>query len=110
MSSALVFRDLTKDERIVEFCIRLKNSYFVNGGKEGFLIRESMKNLIPEKIRNNYKKRGVQGADWIQRLIKNKEKNYEKLNLIFSSSDIKNFINYKEVKRVIDALEEGESE
>lgn len=110
LNSALVFRDPTKDKRIVEFCIRLKNSYFVNRGKERFLIRESMKNLIPEKIRNNYKKRGVQGADWTQRLIKNKEKNYEKLNLIFSSSDIKNFINYKEVKRVIDALEEGEIE
>ena len=37
-------------------------------GQERYLIRASMKGILPEKIRTNVKVRGLQGADWVKRL------------------------------------------
>ena len=64
----IVRRDPTKDKRVIEFILSLPSDEFVSNGEERFLIRNSMKGLLPEEIRTNWKNRGIQSADWIQRL------------------------------------------
>lgn len=74
LKNGLVFRDPTKDKRIVEFCASIPNNQFVKNGKPRLLIRNSMEGILPDKIRLNYKTRGVQGQDWMQRLNNGKFK------------------------------------
>ena len=56
------------EKRVIEFILSLPSDEFVSNGEERFLIRNSMKGLLPEEIRTNWKNRGIQSADWIQRL------------------------------------------
>lgn len=62
-------RDPTIDKRIVEFCLRVPVEQYVKDGKERYLIRNASKGILPDSIRLNYTHRGLQGADWIQRII-----------------------------------------
>jgi asparagine synthase (glutamine-hydrolysing) len=61
-------RDPSRDKRIIEFCLSLPSDQFVRDGVERLLIRRYMKGILPDKIRLNMRKRGLQSADWIERL------------------------------------------
>jgi len=67
--NGLVTRDPTKDIRLTEFCFGLPADQYIRNGRDRVILRRSMKGIIPEKIRLNYTKKGVQAADWIQRLL-----------------------------------------
>ena len=67
--NSLVTRDPTKDIRLTEFCFGLPADQYIRSGRDRVILRRSMKGIIPEKIRLNYTKKGVQAADWIQRLL-----------------------------------------
>jgi len=62
------FRDPTMDKRVIEYCFSMPNSQFVREGKPRDLIRRTTRNILPDKIRVNYKYKGYQSADWIYRL------------------------------------------
>jgi len=64
----IVLRDPTRDKRVIEFCMSLPETQMVHKGVERSIIKRSMKNILPDKIRLNNTTRGVQSADWIQRL------------------------------------------
>ncbi|WP_139906047.1 asparagine synthase-related protein [Clostridium thermarum] len=68
LSTGLIKRDPTRDKRVIEFCLSLPPSQFVSGGRERILIRRAMEGILPDKIRLNYRVRGKQSADWIQRM------------------------------------------
>lgn len=58
LAHGIVNRDPTNDKRVIEFCISLPDNQFVRYGKERYLIRRAMKNILPDKIRLNYSKEG----------------------------------------------------
>lgn len=62
-------RDPTRDKRLIEFCMSLPEDQYVRKGRERSLIRRAMKGILPDKIRLNETKRGLQAADWVQRII-----------------------------------------
>lgn len=66
--NGIMKRDPTRDVRLIEFCLSLPYDQYVRNGQERYLIRRAMKDMVPDSIRLNYKKRGLQSADWIQRL------------------------------------------
>ena len=49
------------DHRLVEFSLQLPDSYKVNNGVAKYILRESMKGSIPDKIYNRHKKLGFPG-------------------------------------------------
>jgi len=61
-------RDPTRDKRLIEFCFRLPGSLYVNEGQERLLIRRALQGILPDKVRLNMKERGIQSADWLQRI------------------------------------------
>ncbi|WP_034378784.1 asparagine synthase-related protein [Dehalobacter sp. UNSWDHB] len=63
-----VKRDPTRDKRVVEFCFRIPEDQYVDNGQERLLIRKTMKGILPDKVRMNTSVRGLQSADWLQRL------------------------------------------
>jgi len=62
-------RDPTSDARLVRFCLSLPFQQFVYGGIGRSLIRRSTKGELPDKVRLNQRIRGIQGVDWVQRMI-----------------------------------------
>lgn len=53
---------------MVEFCLSLPAEQFVRNGQERILIKRAMKGILPDKIRLNFFAKGLQSADWLQRL------------------------------------------
>ena len=89
----IIKRDPTKDKRIMEFCLSIPSGEYVHEGEERYLIRSAMEGYLPEEIRTNWRKRGRQSADWVDRLKPD-------WNNIFK--DTKEALNDEEVQRYID--------
>ncbi|MGL4992203.1 MAG: asparagine synthase-related protein [Sarcina sp.] len=104
LKNGLVYRDPTKDKRIIEFTLRLTHEYFVREGKDRALIRESMKDLLPKEIVYNFKQRGYQSADWIQREERKLDYTKKKLEEILECDFVEKYIDREKVKVFIDDL------
>ncbi|MCA1061480.1 asparagine synthetase B [Rossellomorea aquimaris] len=61
-------RDPTNDLRVIEYCLSLPDSQFVQHGVDRSLIRRATENYLPNKVRLNHKYRGAQGVDIIHRM------------------------------------------
>ena len=68
LANGITLRDPSRDKRVIEFCLSVPSQEFVKDGKERLLIRRALKGILPDKIRLNTSKHGVQSADWIERL------------------------------------------
>ena len=68
LSHNLIMRDPTIDKRVIEFCLSVPEEQYIRNGRERFLLRRAMDGIIPDKVRLNYKERGQQSADFVQRL------------------------------------------
>lgn len=62
-------RDPTNDLRVVRFCLSVPEEQYVQNGWDRALIRRSTEKILPDKIRLNQHVRGVQGVDWVHRMI-----------------------------------------
>lgn len=62
-------RDPTCDPRVIRFCLSVPISQYVQNGMGRSLIRRATAQYLPDKVRLNQRVRGVQGADWVHRMI-----------------------------------------
>ncbi|MGQ4665898.1 asparagine synthase-related protein [Metabacillus halosaccharovorans] len=62
-------RDPTNDLRVIRFCMSIPHEQYVQNGLNRALIRRATKNYLPDNVRLNMKVRGVQGVDWVHRIM-----------------------------------------
>jgi asparagine synthase (glutamine-hydrolysing) len=62
-------RDPTNDIRVVRFCFSVPEEQGVQNGIDRALIRKATENILPNEVRLNQRIRGMQGADWVHRMI-----------------------------------------
>lgn len=62
-------RDPTNDIRVIRYCLSVPEEQYVQNGLDRALIRKSTEKLLPDTVRLNQRIRGVQGADWVHRMI-----------------------------------------
>lgn len=62
-------RDPTNDLRVIRFCLSVPEEQYVQNGVDRSLIRRAMEGRLPDKVRMNRKRRGLQGADGIHRML-----------------------------------------
>lgn len=62
-------RDPTNDIRVIRFCLSVPEDQYVQSGMDRALIRRSTESLLPDDVRLNHRKRGIQGADGIHRML-----------------------------------------
>lgn len=67
----ILIRDPTKDKRMIELCMNLPVECYVHNGVERRLVREYMKGIVPDAILNQVRKRGLQSADYVERVMQN---------------------------------------
>ncbi|MBO7747800.1 asparagine synthetase B [Paenibacillus sp. MWE-103] len=65
----VIERDPTNDPRVIRFCLSLPLNQFVQNGMDRALVRRSMNGLLPDAVRLNQRTRGVQGSDWVHRIL-----------------------------------------
>ncbi|MDW0116269.1 asparagine synthase-related protein [Sporosarcina thermotolerans] len=62
-------RDPTNDIRVIRFCLSLPEEQYVQNGLDRALIRRATQNYLPDNVRLNQRIHGVQGADWVHRMM-----------------------------------------
>jgi len=98
MKLGIVRRDPTRDIRVIQFCLNLPEDQYVREGEERRFIRHALKGIIPDKIRLNIKTRGVQGADWCQRIKPIWKVLEEEVNSIGNHNLEKKYLDIKKIK------------
>jgi asparagine synthase (glutamine-hydrolysing) len=62
-------RDPSNDLRVVRFCLSVPEDQCVQNGLDRALIRRATKEYLPDEVRLNQRIRGVQGVDWVYRMV-----------------------------------------
>lgn len=100
----IIRRDPTIDKRIIEFCISLPSDQFVKNGLERRLVREYMDGLLPDKVRLNMKRRGVQSADRVQRISSRWNEIREMLEEDLNNEKANEYIDINKLKKGLDSI------
>lgn len=95
----IVKRDPTRDKRVIEFCLSLPSDQFVRDGQERYLIHRYLEGILPDKVRLNISTRGLQSADWIQRIVPEWNSMCDSLEMHLNDSGIKHYINVDKIKK-----------
>ncbi|MEQ8154196.1 MAG: asparagine synthase-related protein [Clostridiaceae bacterium] len=104
LAHGMIERDPTRDKRVIEFCISLPSEQFVRDGNDRYLIRRAMKGILPDKIRLNIFTRGLQSADWIQRLEPVWKEKYMELQPFIDDKNVIKYIDKDKIKNDLIAL------
>jgi asparagine synthase (glutamine-hydrolysing) len=99
-------RDPTNDLRVIQFCLSVPEEQFVQFGQDRSLIRRSMKNFLPEKIRLNQKTRGLQGADGIKRMLPSWNVFVEEVQQLCKDELAAEFLNIKVIKKSLENIKD----
>ena len=102
----IAIRDPTKDKRIIEFCLSLPDEQFVSNGIERRLIRNSMKGILPEKVRINIHQRGIQYADWIHRLSNRRVEIINELEDIRANKLLDDYVDVEKINKELELLKD----
>lgn len=70
LATGVVFRDPTKDKRIIEFCINIPMEQFCKEGTDRRLVKVYLKDIIPPHV-IRFQKQGQQSADLKHRFVSN---------------------------------------
>lgn len=107
LKNGIVVRDPCADVRVIEFCLSLPVEQFFGDGVGRLLIRNAMNGLLPESIRMNVKTRGLQGADWIQRLKPAWNELCIEINNSLNDINMSKYLNIDKVRKLLDSTEKG---
>lgn len=98
----IIKRDPTKDKRIMEFCLSIPSEEYVHEGEERYLIRSAMEGYLPEEIRTNWRKRGRQSADWVDRLKPDWNNIFKAIKEALNDKDVQRYVDVPKVERLMD--------
>lgn len=97
-------RDPTSDPRVIRFCLSVPIEQYVQNGVDRALIRRSTKRYLPDPVRLNQRIRGVQGADWIHRMLPLWRSFTEEVEMICRDSAASTYLNVKQIKQSLAAI------
>ncbi|WP_028550863.1 lasso peptide isopeptide bond-forming cyclase [Paenibacillus sp. UNC451MF] len=100
-------RDPTNDLRVIRFCLSLPEEQYVQNGLDRALIRRATKTLLPDNVRLNQSIRGVQGADWVHRMIPHQSALLVELDEMSADPTIFELLNGPVIRRAIDKVRAG---
>ncbi|WP_373231278.1 asparagine synthase-related protein [Cohnella sp.] len=98
------YRDPTNDLRVVRFCLSVPVEQFVQNGMDRALIRRSTADMLPDKVRLNYKIRGIQGADAIHRMNRVWPSFMDEVRHLCTDTRMKEYLNITAIKAAISKL------
>lgn len=100
-------RDSTNDLRVVKFCLSVPESLCVSNGFDRALIRKSTKNYLPDRVRLNQQIRGVQGADWLHRILPHWNELISELEMLVQDKNVLTFLDESVIKAALQKAKNG---
>jgi asparagine synthase (glutamine-hydrolysing) len=100
-------RDPTNDLRVIRFCLSLPEEQYVQNGLDRALVRRSTKNLLPDKVRLNQRIYGVQGADWVHRMMPHWDTFVNELQQLSTDHNLLQYLDGQMIKRAIVKFSNG---
>jgi asparagine synthase (glutamine-hydrolysing) len=98
-------RDPTNDLRVIRFCLSIPDEQYVLDGMDRSLIRRATANYLPEKVRRNFRTRGIQGADVIHRMAPCWNTFIDEIKAICKDSFFSELVNVELIKQALTKLE-----
>ena len=103
---SLYKRDPTNDLRVVQFCLSVPENQYVQNGMNRALIRRATDSYLPDHVRLNQSTRGIQGADWLHRMIPNWEAFREEVQQLRSDKRTLEYIDGQSLQVALVMLEQ----
>ncbi|SDM77265.1 lasso peptide isopeptide bond-forming cyclase [Bacillus sp. OK048] len=100
-------RDPTNDIRVVRYCFSVPEDQFVQNGLDRALIRRSTENVLPDDIRLNQRVWGIQGADWLHRMVPNWNMLIEEVKELIKDSSVLRFFDGEVIRLALVKSEKG---
>lgn len=107
LANGVIPRDPSRDKRIIELCLSLPVDQFYKNGIDRRLVREYAEGIIPDEIRTCYTQRGIQAADWIDRLNDRWDEIYPEFIEISESKFANKYFNIDKLKENLARFENG---
>jgi asparagine synthase (glutamine-hydrolysing) len=98
-------RDPTADVRIAEFCLSLPEEQYRRGGVSRWLIRRAMADRLPAEILAS-PRRGIDTADWFERLSGARTQVFEALRLLDQSEAASTVLDLPRMRRLADQIDQ----
>ena len=106
LAYGIIKRDPSKDKRIMEFCLSIPSGEYVHEGEERYLIRSSMVGILPEEIRTNWRNRGIQSADWVERLLPDWDKTKNQVKEALMDNEVKKYVDIEKVEGLLEKYDD----
>jgi len=97
-------RDPTTDVRVIEFCLGIPEEQYLRDGVPKRLIRRTMAQRLPPEVLWN-KKRGLQAADWLERLQGARERILLELTNLEGSSLASRALDLPRLRRLVEGMD-----
>lgn len=94
-------RDVTADLRVIRFCLSLPVEQYIQQGVGRALVRRATAHLLPDQVRMNQHTRGVQGVDWLHRMLPTWGAFRRELEELSSDSMAAYFLNTAKIREVL---------
>ena len=99
-------RDPTTDVRMIEFCLNLPEEQYLRHGKPRWLIKRAMDKKLPGEVLWN-KKRGLQAADWFERLYGVREDILDELSRLELCEPAARALDLARLRRMVEQMPRG---
>jgi len=106
LDTGVLVRDPTRDKRMIEYCMKLPENQFVYRGTERRLVREYLESYLPKDIIMDYKHRGMQSADTIERITKNWTQIYQECMALLKDNMAAKLLDLPKIKRKLETYKE----
>ncbi|MBJ6360248.1 asparagine synthase-related protein [Paenibacillus sp. GCM10012307] len=94
-------RDPTFDVRVVRFCLSVPMDQYMQQGLDRALVRRAAVNDLPDTVRLNQRVRGIQGADWLHRMLPQWPALLEELEQLCRDERAVPYMNVEQIRRTI---------
>ncbi|RKQ33473.1 asparagine synthase-related protein [Oceanobacillus halophilus] len=101
----LLLRDPTNDIRVINYCMSLPIDQFINNGLDRALIRQATEGYLPNKVRLNQKYHGIQGMDWVHRMIPCWTDFTKEVKQLLLDKDVKQYFNLESIRYALSKAE-----
>lgn len=99
--AGIVIRDPTRNRKILDYCYSFPFEFFSYNGEPRYLIRGFLADRLPRSILYPYVKRGIQGADWLDRIEASKETVFAELDEMFEQCIGDKYFDIKKIRRFL---------
>lgn len=97
--TGILFRDPTRDRRLLSYCMKLPEEQFCSFGIDRRLVRVYLSEYLPKEIVEDIHHKGLQCADTRERLLKSWNHIYQECVLLLQEEKAGEYLNLSKIRK-----------